>query len=235
MDMAMAMAMRFAPYLLAATVGATAFNAAAAAPDSGLYTSYTLSSDATSISASVCGAVPGSSGCYGGGALTGFHRACAVIEGTPTYKGNTATRLVYVLDGQTLNSAVARLWVFRKIDAIAASFDTVTFTEIRRVDTGLPGGKRAACYLAANDTYLFAGTSAATSAARIGKTDYQVTAVGGSIPPANMIGISADERGWVSMNFNGSFYLVGPQSGEGGVGGGQAWIAGTSNGLTFGH
>lgn len=222
--------------------GAVGFTSAAARaavapalPDAGLYTTYTLSADATSISASVCGSVGGTEGCYGGGTLSGFHRACAVIEGTPSYSGNTVTRMIYVLDGQVSDTATARLWVYRKTDSIAAGFDSVAFTLRKRVDTALPAGRKAACYLAANDTYVFAGTSAATAAARIGKADFQVSAIGGSSPPQSMTGISADERGWVSMNFSGSFYLVGPNSGDvGSVGGGQAWLAGTRNGLAFG-
>lgn len=231
--------MTFMPYLLATALAVAAFDASAAAPapapDAGLYTTYALSSDATSVSASVCGAVGGTSGCYGGGTLVGFRRACAVIEGAPAYKGATVTRMVYVLDGQVSDTATAHVWIYRKTDAIATGFDTVTFKLHKKLDTMLPAGKKAGCYLAADDGYVFAGTSAATSAIRLSKATDEITIVGGFSPPSNLVGITADDRGWISVDFAAAFLLFDPSGNTAATGGGAAWVASARNGLTFGH
>ena len=78
-------------------VGAPAVHASAI--DSTLFTTYNLGGNNTNISWSVCGSLPGTSGCYGGGSLGPFGRIGAMIEGNPrqNLKAGTVTRYILML------------------------------------------------------------------------------------------------------------------------------------------
>jgi hypothetical protein len=107
-----------------ALAGSTTW-AASDALDAGLYASYQARADGKFISFSVCGRLPNTFGCYGGGNLTSFESGCAVLEGAPHTKGNVVTRAIYVLDRRVSDSDPVTLFVYTRTDTITDSLDTV--------------------------------------------------------------------------------------------------------------
>jgi hypothetical protein len=195
--------------------------------DSGLITSY--SGGNTSIHFNVCGVVQGFTGCYGGGNLGPFEQACAVIEGNETQEGNVITRAIYVLDKRTSKKAHITLTVFTRTDTIANGSDTIGVMQTQQISLGLKGGTKAQCSMAANDAFVYAATSVDTVAEAIDKNSFAVTQVGGSDPPQKLKAITADERGYVSLQFDGSSTVFGPDGSSQQVSGGDAYMVGTRN------
>lgn len=206
-------------------------HAFATALDANLFATYTVSP--TSVQFDVCGSTADSEGCFGGGTMAPFQHACAVLEGTPHTKGDIVSRDVYVLDRRSSKTAPVTLYVYRRTDTITASYDSVQVTLAQTVPLSILGGPGAQCSMAANNSYIYAGTSVDTSAVAISKTDFSFNSVGGFSPPATIKSITADDRGYVSIEFNGGFYLVNPTGGGEEDGGGGAEEVNTRNGLKF--
>jgi len=101
------------------------------------------------------------------GTLGPFNNACAILQGLPSTQGNVIKRDIYVLDGGN-NGSEAVLYVYARTDTITSSegqrYDAVTIVPRRSVQLGLSGATNASCYVAANATAIFAGTSANLSA-----------------------------------------------------------------------
>jgi hypothetical protein len=144
----------------------------------------------------VCGRLPNTFGCYGGGNLTSFESGCAVLEGAPHTKGNVVTRGIYVLDRRVSDSDPVTLFVYTRTDTITDSFDTVFVGLERQVPLGITGGKHAKCRMAGNHSFVYAGTDLIEFAVSVNKSDFTVTQVGG----ANTTSITADQRGYVAVN-----------------------------------
>jgi hypothetical protein len=195
--------------------------------DAGLFTTY--SGGGTSISYVVCGSLPQSSGCYGSGTLSPFEQACAVLEGKAKQKNNVVTRAIYVLDRRTSPSAAITLSVYTRTDTISASSDSIQVSLTKQVSLGLNGGASSHCSMAANNDFVYAATDADTVAAGMNKSTFAVSQLGGFSPPANIVSITADERGYVSLHFNGGFYVYGPDGSLQEDGGGAADMVGTRN------
>jgi hypothetical protein len=198
-----------------------------------LFTTYQFNSNDTTISWVTCGATQQSEGCFDSGQLSGFGKVCAVIEGAPSIAGNRVTQGVGVLDGSYQSSSRVVLDLYQKLDVITASFDTTTFTLLKQVALPLTGGAGVSCFMAANAGFVFVGTSKSTSAVRVSKIDFSQSTVSGFSPHIPVISITADDRGYVSVNFGSStetgFILFGPNGQSVEDGGGGAVILNEQN------
>jgi hypothetical protein len=197
---------------------------------SGLFATYSTSGDGTDVSFDVCGSTQQSNGCYGGATLGPFGHACGVIEGAPKTKGDVVTRDIYVLDKGSTGTSQAVLDVYKRTDTITDTFDTVQVSLTQSVSLGLPGGPSTECSMAAGKAYVFAATTASTQAAAIDISSLAVSLVGGFSPPADVTSITADDRGYVSIQFTSGFYVFAPDGSGEEDGGGNAALVNTRNG-----
>jgi hypothetical protein len=203
-----------------------------AAPDSTLYTTYSLfgSSGDTTVSWVVCGSTQDTEGCYDSGSLGPFVGVGAMMEGTPFVNGNVVTRAIYVVDSGSANSV--KLYVYKKVDTITADFDTATVTLARIVKLPLTGGSAALCSMAANSGFLFIGTDQSPQGISVKKSTLAVTTLGGFSPPINVLSITADQYGYVTVTQGNSsgesgFSVFGPNGGGVEDGGGADFMLGT--------
>ncbi|HEX3664850.1 MAG TPA: hypothetical protein VHU23_06440 [Rhizomicrobium sp.] len=197
---------------------------------SNLFATYSASQDGTSVSFSVCGSVQEAEGCFGGGSFGPFGHACAVIEGKPKTKGDVVTRDVYVLDKGAQSDSTAVLDVYKRTDTITSSSDTIQVSLTKAVSLGLPGGPSTECSMGAGKDYVFAATTASTQVAAINMSTLAVSLEGGFSPPATVTSITADDRGYVSVQFTEGFYVFGPDGSGLEDGGGNAALVNTRNG-----
>ncbi|HZR55351.1 MAG TPA: hypothetical protein VFA74_00640 [Terriglobales bacterium] len=214
------------------TIPAGAQNATA--PDATLYTSYNISSNLQTVNWSVCGSTQQSEGCYASGSLGPFGTTGALIEGNPATRGDTITRTIYIVDiASGSNASGVTLYVYKKIDTVMPSFDTVTVTLTKTVDLPLVGGTGALCSMAANGHFLFIGTNKSSQAVRVQKSNYALTQLGGFSPPINVTAITANSRGYVTVSFGGfsggenGNYIFGPNGQGEGDGGGASFMLNT--------
>lgn len=202
---------------LLALINAGALHASAL--DSTLYTTYSINTAHTGVNWIVCGSTQGSSGCYSSGSIGPFGKVGAIMEGNPSTnlaKG-TVTRNIYFLDiasGTGANGVV--LFVYKKVDTISSTYDSVIVTLSKTVDLPLTGGSTALASMAANAKFLFVGTNQSPQAVEIQKSNLVYTSFGGFSPPVNVTAITADPYGYVTVSF-GSFgggesgiYVMGP-------------------------
>jgi hypothetical protein len=208
---------------LSAAVGVSA-QTVKAPPDSTLFTTYSLDVAHTSVSWLVCGSTQQTSGCYASGNLGPFGKVGALLEGNQWSITNTVTRSIYVLDIATgSNQNGVTLYVYKKIDIITPSFDTVSITLSNTVSLPLLiGGSSALSYMAANKNYLFIGTDQGPSGAEVKKGTLTITPIGVNPP---ITAITADRYGYVTVTYGSfpqGFVLFGPngllqESGGGGL------------------
>jgi hypothetical protein len=142
------------------------------------------------------------------GSLFPFGRIGALLEGEPhtDLSTNTVTRAIYVLDiasGSSKNGVV--LSIYTKTDQITPDFDFVSVSLDHTISLPLLGGATAKASMAANRRFLFIGTDQSPMGIELNKRDFTFTQVGGSSPPINVTGITADQYGYVTMTF-GSFF-----------------------------
>ena len=165
-----------------------------AALDSGLFSMYQYADDQSSIAVTICGNVGDSGGCFGGGTLGPFERACALLEGTPHTKGDVVTRALYVLDARKSSTAPIVLYVYVRTDKIDPPFDDINFTLKKQLPLGITGGIKSRCSMAANEGFVYAGTDA-SSAVAINKIHFTIA------PASNgpVSAITADSRGYVAI------------------------------------
>jgi hypothetical protein len=220
-------------------------------PDSTLFTTYSFYNTYTNISWVVCGSTKQSEGCYASGNLGPYGHAGAVIEGNEVFdvlvgsnmsfnpQTNTATRKIFVVDDADGDGTGVKLYVYTKTDVVSASFDTVNVTLTNTVSLPLIGGVNTKTFMAADNNFLFIGTSRGQTALRIDKTSLAMTQVGGfSGPePIYLSSITADKYGYVAVSFGGlglysGFYVFDPNGNGSEDGGGSNFVAGTQNGIT---
>lgn len=198
-------------------------------PDAGVFTTYQVSADKTSIAWSTCGTVPGSSGCFGSGTLTPFAHVCAVLQTAPVTKGLVVSRDLFVLDARRASPV---LNVFRRKNTYIDGAVLSSVTLRKRIALSMPGGVQD-CYMAASATKVFAGVASATGAAAIDIASLSVAPVPGFSPPETVTGITADERGYVSVQYSGGYYLYAPGGGVVQDGGGTALLFNPTNATLF--
>jgi hypothetical protein len=205
-------------------------------PDATLFTTYNINPSHTSVSWVVCGSTQQSSGCYDSGSLGPFGKVGALIEGNSSTNRttNTVTRAIYVLDiatGSNLNGVT--LYVYKKTDTVTSSFDTTSVTLFKTVSLPLAGGSSALASMAANNKFLFIGTNQSPQAVEIQKGTFSITQVGGFSPPINVSAITADQYGYVTVQFGSfstgenGFVVLGPDGGGREDGGGAAFMLNT--------
>lgn len=199
-------------------------------PDATLYTSYFSGTGYTNVSWIVCGSTSQTEGCYGSGSLGPFGSAGALMEGNPSYNGTTVTRAIYVVDTASGTGGTGvTLYIYKKVDMVSSSSDTVTVTLLHTVPLPLTGGSGVLASMAGNNGFLFIGTNQSPQAVEVQKSNLTVTMIGGFSPPINVTGISADMYGYVTVTFGGfttgenGFYTFGP-TGAGVGDGGGAWF-----------
>lgn len=201
---------------------------AAVAPDSGLFTTYSLYSGQTTIDWVVCGSTQNSEGCYSSGQLGPFIAVGAILEGGASVKGDVVTRAIYVVDSGSADGV--KLYVYKKVDTVTADYDTATVTLIHDVILPLTGGSTAACSMAANKNFLFIGTDQSEQAAMVKKSNLAVTSVGEV--PGNVVAITSDQYGYVTITNTGynftDFTLFGPDGQLEEYGGGSDFVVGTT-------
>ena len=214
-----------------------------AAIDATLYTKYHTDIAHTSVDWSVCGSLPGSSGCYGSGTLGPFGQIGALLEGEPKTDrvANTVTRAIYILDyksGPNQNEVV--LYVYTKVDTITADSDTVTVTLDRTISLPLIGDFPAQTAMAANKRFLFIGTDLSPNVVQIDKRNFTVTEIDG-FPPLNVFAITADQYGYVTLSFGSfgspdtAFIVVGPNGSAAEDGDGSQFLLNTLQAIKVGN
>lgn len=203
--------------------------------DSGLYTNYTIDTALQNLTWIVCGSTQGSSGCYGSGSLGPFGKIGAMIEGYPATQSNVVTRFIYVEDVAAGGSGVS-LFVYKKIDTITTSGDTISVTLTKTVSLPLTGGSTASGFMAANKSFLFAGTDQSQAAVEVKKSNFSVTSI--SVTSGlNISSITADQYGYVTVTQGTptggatAFGVWGPTGGLVEDGGGTQFMLETINGV----
>jgi len=206
--------------------------------DSTLYTTYDTSP--AGISWYTCGTT--GSGCYGGGYLPA-NNPCALLEDKDRITKATADefdseRYVYLMTAEDAKNP--RLTVYLMKYHVTPSYATTTFSLVRRVKlSNLVGGNGVQCYAAANGAALYLGTNASDNAVMVQKYSYVTSPIGGFSPPSPVSGISADNMGYVTVNFgeknsyNTDFYMFGPDGLGVEVGGGHQYLPNTLNTIPF--
>jgi hypothetical protein len=203
--------------------------AALAAPDSKLYTTY--SGSRTNVGWVVCGSTLQTSGCYSSGSIGPFVGVGAMLEGNPSISGHVVTRAIYVVDSGGAN---VTLYVYKKVDNISPSYDSVTVTLSRTVSLPLTGGSTAVCFMAANNRFLVIGTDLSYNGVEVNKGTFSITNVGGFSPPIPVTSITADQYGYVTVTQAGAFTLVGPDGSFQEDGGGTDFVLGTTQAVSAG-
>jgi hypothetical protein len=205
--------------------------------DGTLYATYSVARDRTHVSMTVCGSLPGSSGCYGSADLGPFNSVGAVLEGLPSTDKttNTVTRDIYVLDTAAgPNKVGVSLYVYSRTDIITGSNDSVVVVLTDTVALPLIGSTSATASMAANSGHLYIGTNKSPQAVAVVKKTLAFTQIGGFSPPVNVSSITADEYGFVTVtygSFNGTntgFLVFGPDGSGQGDGGGASFTVGTA-------
>ncbi|MGB6387158.1 MAG: hypothetical protein WBE45_05550 [Terriglobales bacterium] len=211
--------------MLSMLIGAVPLHAAAI--DSTLYTYYNIGTDLTGISLTVCGSLPDSDGCYGSGSMGPFGRVGSMIEGNPAQnvKKGTVTRYIYVVDVASGSGGDGvELYVYKKVDTISGSDDSVAVTLYKTISlTELTGRNTATAFLAANTKFLFVGTNQNGNVVSVTKTDLDVSTV--SETSEALSSITANGYGDISLVWGtgeGAVFEIITPSGKGGVAGAPA-------------
>jgi len=211
--------------ILSMLIGAAPLHAAAI--DSTLYTYYNIGTDLAFVDLTVCGSLPDSEGCYGSASMGPFGRIGSMVEGNPiqNVKAGTLTRYIYVVDvaSGSGGDGVA-LYVYKKVDTISGSDDSVTVTLYKTASlTELTGGKTATAFLAANPKFLFVGTNQNGNVVSVAKSELAVSTV--SETTEALSSITANGYGDISLVWGtgeGAVFEIITPSGKGGVAGAPA-------------
>jgi hypothetical protein len=202
------------------------------APDSTLYTTYSLftSGGQTTVEWVVCGSTQETEGCYDAGSLGPFVAVGAMLESSAVAKGDIVTREVYIVDSG--DASDVRLYVYKKTDVVTSDFDTTTITLLHIVPLPLTGGATALVSMAANNKFLFIGTNQSPQGIEVAKNTLTITTLGGFSPPINVTAITADQYGYVTVtqgnaDGNSAFTVLGPDGFEEEDGGGSDFMLGT--------
>jgi hypothetical protein len=176
-----------------------------AAPlDSTLYTTYAMYEGSTTVGFTVCGSLPQSGGCYGGGTMGPFVKVGAMIEGNPSQnltKG-TVTRYLYVVDvGYGSQKNGAALYIYKRVDTITQSTDTINVTLFNTIILPLSGGSGTVVHMAANNGFLFVGTNHDELAVELKKSTLVFSQYGGGPSGVGVSAITSDPYGYVTTTW----------------------------------
>jgi CxxC motif-containing protein (DUF1111 family) len=108
------------------------------------------------------------------------------------------------------------LYVYERKDVIANGNDSVTSTLKKTIDLGITGGSSSHCMIAGNNAFVYASTNVSSGVAAVSKSGYSVQDWSGT-----PVSTTADDRGYVAFNFNGSFDVVDPNGNGQEDGGGR--------------
>jgi hypothetical protein len=199
----------------------------ASAIDATLSTNYVLQGN-TSVNWIVCGTLPGSGGCYGGGTLGPFGRIGAMIEGNPSQNLTTGsvTRYIYVLDvayGSGRNEVA--LYVYKKVDVISGSSDRPSASLFKTITLPLTGGSLTRASMAATAKFLYIGTNQDPLPVQVQKGNLAFTQTQGAGSPYNVNSITADQYGFVTVQWpKGTGFVVFDSNGVPQSEGGGNWF-----------
>ncbi len=197
-----------------------AYGQSPSAPDSTLYTTYTGNQ---TVYWTVCGSTQQTEGCYASGILGSFGFVGAIMESQPVVNGNVVTRAIYVVDTEANGGNGVVLDVYKKIDTVSASTDTVTVALWKTVNLPtLAGGGGAICFMAANRRFLFIGTSYGGTAVEVSKSNFAVTSAGAF--NMTVSAITADPYGYVTITQGNGFAVYGPDGSIQEDGGGSPYM-----------
>lgn len=199
--------------------------------DNGLFAEF--ANFKTEVYFEVCGHSGGSEGCFGGAYMNPpFDYACGVLQGNPKTHGDTMTRAIYVLDKRTSTTDDMQLYVYERKDVIANGSDSVSATLKTTIDLGFTGGSGAHCMLAGNVDYVYAATDANASIGIVSKHNNVLERRSeGRAPATGVASIVADDRGYISLNYNdNTFYIVDPHGNPQIEGGGNYGLINQRNG-----
>lgn len=173
--------------------------------DGTLYTSYSISTDHTSVNWFVCGSTQESSGCFDAGNIGPFGKVGALLESEPSIDTatQTVTRKIYVVDVASGGTGVD-LDVYTKKDVISLNYVKTTVVLSNTISLPLTGGSTALTSMAANNQFLFVGTNKTAYAVVVAKKGFAITETPGFSPPINVAAITADAYGYVTVT-SGSF------------------------------
>jgi hypothetical protein len=204
--------------------------------DGTLYTTYQISSDHTKVTWVVCGSTKKTYGCYDSGILGPFGNVGALLESAASTDVTTKTvaREIYLLDvaGGKFQTEV-NLYVYTKTDIISATDDKTVVALKDTIGLPLVGGSNALAAMAANNNFLFIGTSLTQYGVIVAKNGFAVTQTPGFDPPINVSAVTADPYGYVTVTFgtygsaNSGFYLYGPDGTLQEDGGGSPFLLNT--------
>ena len=200
--------------------------AAPAAPDSTLYTTY--SGSLTNVSWLVCGSTAETEGCYASGSLGPFIGVGAMLESSPSTKGNVVTREIYVVDSGSADSV--KLYVYKKTDTVTSETDTVVVTLARTITLPLTGGGTALVSMAANNSFLFIGTNLSSDAIEVRKSNFTITNVGDF--SSGVTSITSDEYGFITITQGDGFTVLAPNGGGEEDGGGAGFMLGATQAVS---
>ena len=157
-----------------------------------------------------------------------------MIEGNPAQnaKKGTVTRYLYVVDvaaGSGANEVA--LYIYKKVDTITQSFDTVSVTLFKTLTLPLTGGAATVAYMAANPTFLFIGTNQDELAVEVTKKNLAVSQIG-EFSGLNVSAITADAYGYITLTWGSSggasgFLVLAPNGGGEEDGGGASFMLNT--------
>jgi hypothetical protein len=212
-------------FVLAAIIPLHAQNSIAhpnTAPDADLYTNYYGS--LTSVNWVVCGSTAESEGCYGSGSIGPFVSVGAMLEGNPTISGDVVTRYIYVVDA---GASPVTLYVYKKTDTVSSSYDTTSVVLYKTVSlSDLVGGSSVTTYMAANQKYLYIGTSSSPQAVQVQKSNLKV--LEGGIVSGNVSSITSDAYGYITVTQGTDFVVYDPDGSYVEDGGGTQFMLGTT-------
>ncbi len=187
-----------------------------------------------------CGSTPLSSGCFGSATLGPFGNIGAVLGGVITWRDDTLSQHIYVLDsaaGPQQKEVV--LYDYLKTDVYDPASGNVLASAKLAGSVLLPltGNIKTRAWLAGSGNFLYAGTSASTAAAIIDTGTLAASSYGGFSPPVDVGSITVNDYGYVSLVFAkasnavSGFYLLN-KDGEGEEdGGGTQYVASSLVGL----
>jgi len=174
-----------------------------AALDSTLFTTYEMNTTRTSLDWTVCGSVGSTNGCYGSGSIGPFGKIGAIIESLPAQnltKG-TVTRYIYVIDSDHISGANGvALYVYKKVDTITVSDDSITVTLFKTITLPLTGGSSTVISMAANKNFLYVGSNQDDLAVQVKKSTFALTQYA-ETGDATVIAITADQYGFVTTSW----------------------------------
>jgi hypothetical protein len=141
------------------------------------------------------------------GTLGPFDRACAILEGKPVTKGDVMTRSLYVLDAGNGAANTVVLNIYTRTDTITSTggvkSDAETIVPRGQVVLSLTSQAGVVCYMAANDTSVFASTSINNQASIIDKKTFAQTTIQSYVTTINdpVTQITVDVEGVVFVTF----------------------------------